>query len=191
MKFIVKSTFVFLLLFQVGITLATAQLPSPNDTAYQNGQQYWYENIKAAEALDLAKNHLAVDSTNPVIVAIFDSGIDIDHPDIAQGSDNYTNLWLNAGESGAMATDSIDNDGNGYIDDHRGWDFAYGNNNIDDKWGHGTPIAGIIGAKTNNTTGISSIGDVFGQQAVKIMPVNVSDSTGNFSSLVLADANIF
>ena len=92
-----------------------------------------------------------------VVVAIIDTGIDEKHEDL-QG-----NLWQNPGETGLdakgknKATNGIDDDGNGFIDDVHGWNFVSSNNKLDDNHGHGTHIAGIIGAEAGNHKGISGI----------------------------------
>ena len=81
-----------------------------------------------------------------IVVAVIDTGIDAQHPDLKD------NLWSNEGETGLdaqgrdKATNGIDDDGNGYIDDVHGWNFVFNNTNIQDDHGHGTHIAGIIGA---------------------------------------------
>lgn len=92
-----------------------------------------------------------------VIVAIIDTGIDEKHEDLKN------NLWNNPGETGLdakgrnKATNGIDDDGNGFIDDVHGWNFVSSNNKLDDNHGHGTHIAGIIGAEAGNNKGISGI----------------------------------
>ena len=92
-----------------------------------------------------------------VIVAVIDTGIDINHEDLK------TNLWKNPGETGLdskgrdKATNGIDDDSNGFIDDIYGWNFVSNNNKLDDNHGHGTHIAGIIGAEAGNKKGISGI----------------------------------
>ncbi len=92
-----------------------------------------------------------------IIVAVIDTGIDSQHRDLAE------NLWVNPGESGKdakgrdKATNKIDDDGNGYVDDANGWNFVANNNNLTDTHGHGTHIAGIIGARGGNGYGISGL----------------------------------
>ncbi len=68
----------------------------------------------------------------PVVVGVVDTGIDYTHPDLA------ADIWINPGEVGG---DGLDNDGNGYIDDIRGWDFYYNDNAPMDYRGHGTHVA--------------------------------------------------
>ncbi len=81
-----------------------------------------------------------------IIVAVIDTGADTSHPDLKD------NIWTNPGESGMDETgrdkssNGIDDDGNGYIDDIHGWNFVFDNENVEDDHGHGTHIAGIIGA---------------------------------------------
>jgi thermitase len=92
-----------------------------------------------------------------ITVAIIDTGMDVQHEDLK------TNVWKNPGETGRdalgrdKATNKTDDDGNGYIDDVHGWNFVSGNGDLSDNHGHGTHIAGIIGAEANNGKGISGI----------------------------------
>lgn len=92
-----------------------------------------------------------------IVVAVIDTGIDEKHRDLAG------NLWMNPGETGKdskgrdKATNGIDDDGNGLVDDVHGWNFVAANNNLTDNHGHGTHIAGIIGAKGGNGYGISGV----------------------------------
>lgn len=92
-----------------------------------------------------------------VIVAVIDTGIDIQHEDLKN------NLWKNPGEVGLdtsnkdKSTNGIDDDGNGFIDDVYGWNFVSNSPKLDDNHGHGTHIAGIIGAEAENKKGISGI----------------------------------
>lgn len=92
-----------------------------------------------------------------IIVAVIDTGADIRHEDLD------VNIWTNPGETGLdakgrdKATNGIDDDGNGFVDDVHGWNFVSNNNSLTDNHGHGTHIAGIIGAKAGNGKGISGI----------------------------------
>jgi subtilisin family serine protease len=71
---------------------------------------------------------------NP-IVAVIDTGIDLNHPDLK------ASLWINPKE---IPNNNIDDDGNGYADDIHGWNFSKNNNDLSDSVGHGSHIAGII-----------------------------------------------
>ena len=94
-----------------------------------------------------------------VVVAIIDTGVDIDHEDLAD------NIWKNTGE---IPGNGIDDDGNGYIDDYYGVNVITGKGDGDDDNGHGTHVAGIIAAK-NNFVGVLGIA-----YNVKIMPVKAA-----------------
>lgn len=92
-----------------------------------------------------------------IVVAIIDTGCDIKHEDLAK------NIWNNTGETGRDAkgkdksTNGIDDDSNGFVDDVNGWNFVSNNSNLMDSHGHGTHIAGIIGAEGGNDKGIIGI----------------------------------
>lgn len=94
-----------------------------------------------------------------VIVAVIDSGVDITHPDLVN------NIWTNPNE---IPNNGIDDDNNGFIDDVNGWNFFDDNNDISDKDGHGTHVAGIIGAVGNNGLGVTGVA-----WNIKIMPVRL------------------
>jgi hypothetical protein len=87
--------------------------------------------------------------TNSVYVAVIDEGIDIAHPELAP------NIWTNPFDP----ADGRDNDGNGYVDDVHGWNFADDTKEVFDASGdaHGTHVAGTIGAKGGNGIGIAGI----------------------------------
>jgi thermitase len=109
--------------------------------------------------------------SSDVVIAILDSGIDCMHPDLAP------NIWNNTNE---IPNNGIDDDNNGYIDDVRGWNFYYNNNNVTDGHGHGTMCAGVAGAITDN--GIWGAG-VAGN--CKIMPVRIANEEWDSSTSVV------
>ncbi len=82
-----------------------------------------------------------------ITVAILDSGIKLDHPEF------NGRIWQNANET----INGLDDDNNGYVDDLNGWNFAYDNNDPTDDYGHGTNVAGIVGASGNNQIGYAGV----------------------------------
>jgi hypothetical protein len=102
-----------------------------------------------------------------MIVAILDTGIDANHPDLAR------NIWTNTRE---VPGNGIDDDRNGFVDDRNGWDFLNQDNSPLDANGHGTHVAGIIGALRNGV-GVTGVAP-----SVKIMPIQVLDSSGKGST---------
>jgi len=112
-----------------------------------------------------------------VIVAVIDTGINWEHEDISD------NIWTNEAE---IPDNNLDDDGNGYVDDVRGWDFI-GSGTLEDPvpdndprdfHGHGTSVAGIIGGKGNNRRGISGV-----VWDAKLMPLKVGLDSSVSTSL--------
>lgn len=114
-----------------------------------------------------------------LVVAVIDSGVDYAHPDLA------ANMWENTGET---LGNGVDDDLNGLVDDRRGWDFASWDNDPTDNCGsialgegHGTHVAGIVGAVSNNAAGVAGTA-----WNVKVMPLKVAASgCGLFTSDVV------
>jgi subtilisin family serine protease len=118
--------------------------------------------------MDVAEAWDTTTGSRSVVVGVIDTGIDYRHPDLA------ANMWRNPGET---AGDGIDNDRNGFVDDVYGWDFA--NNDADpfDDEGHGTHVAGTIGAVGNNGTGVVGVSWTVSLMALKFLGADGSGST--------------
>lgn len=109
-----------------------------------------------------------VQATSDIVVGVIDTGIDYNHVDLA------SNMWTNPGE---VANNGIDDDGNGFVDDVHGYDFY---NNDGDPWddhGHGTHVAGTIGAVGNNGLGITGVA-----WSTSLMALKFLGAGGNGSS---------
>ena len=119
----------------------------PNDPEFPD--QYAHQLIQMADAWDISTG------SHDVVVAVTDTGVDINHPDLKD------NIWINPGE---IPGNGEDDDENGFIDDIHGWNFENDSNEVtpdeDDWWdiaGHGTNVAGVIAAVGNNGQGVSGI----------------------------------
>ena len=135
----------------------------PNDPLYS--QQWGLAQIGAPAAWDV------VTGSTSVAIAVIDSGIDISHTDL------IGQLWNNPGE---IPGSGIDGDNDGHIGDIHGWNFLGDNADLSDNNGHGTEVAGIIAAATNNGTGVAGV-----CWTCKLMVVKVAQPSGvaNYSDI--------
>jgi subtilisin family serine protease/predicted GH43/DUF377 family glycosyl hydrolase len=134
----------------------------PNDTLYY--RQKWYlDKIQAAQSWDIVKGQ-----DGQAVIAIVDGGTNIHHPDLTD------NIWTNDAE--VNGAEGVDDDGNGYIDDLYGWNFAGDNGDptglLLNNGNHGTLTAGIVSAISNNLTGVAGV-----SWNATVMAINVSHKT--------------
>jgi subtilisin family serine protease len=134
---------------------------APNDPRYLAGDQWYLRNVgqnggKSGADISAEAAWDIQTSAAGVIVAVIDSGLRLTHEDIA------TSLWANPGEAGTKGLNSIDDDGNGYIDDANGINSnvalnVLGNGSPIDSAGHGTAVGSLIAAAGNNGLGMSGV----------------------------------
>jgi subtilisin family serine protease len=134
-----------------------------NQWALSNNGTFPYDSAKAGADIKMEQAWGIEEGDSSVVVAIIDCGAKLDHPEF------LGRIWVNYGE---IPGNGIDDDGNGYIDDVQGWNFAYNNNNPTDDYGHGTNVTGIIGANGNNNIGYAGV-----DWHCKLMILKAIDST--------------
>jgi PKD repeat protein len=141
----------------------------PNDPRYLDGSLWHLHNTGqsggVADAdIDAPEAWVTLRHATNIIVAIVDTGVRYTHEDLAP------NMWVNPGE----IADGKDTDGNGYIDDIHGINAAANNGNPIDMNGHGTQVAGLIGAVGNNAKGVTGVA-----WSVRLMALRFYDDAGN------------
>jgi subtilisin family serine protease len=132
----------------------------PNDARFS--ELYGLQKIGAPAAWDITIG------SAEVVVAVIDTGVRYTHEDL------IANMWRNAGET---PNNNFDDDGNGFIDDYYGYDFFFNDSNPIDENGHGTHVAGTIGASGNNAVGVAGV-----NWNVRLMAIKIYNSSGNGST---------
>jgi subtilisin family serine protease len=132
---------------------------TPNDTSFG---ELWALHQPSDADIDAPEAWDVTTGSSNVIVAVVDTGVAYNHPDLAP------NMWTNDDPP-----DGVDTDGNGRVDDSVGWDFVDEDNTPLDEHGHGTHVAGTIGAHGNSGLGVTGV-----NWDVSIMPLRAGDDSG-------------
>jgi len=140
----------------------------PYDPYFSNGAQWNLPKIEAPAAWDITTG------SDKVVIAIIGTGVALDHLELQD------KIWTNQAEN-EMPHNDIDDDGNGFVDDVHGWDFVNWHGEPQDDHWHGTYVASVAAAETNNETLIAGV-----SWGAEIMPVKVLDQNGGGS---IADIN--
>ena len=143
-----------------------------NPSAYQAEPMYSLQwGLQAVNLPQLGAADTVTTNSDRKVIAILDTGVDIDHPDLA------ANIWTNPGET----DNGYDDDNNGYRDDIHGWDFVNKTGEMHDFNSHGTHCAGIAAAVGDNGIGMTGANPM-----AYIMPVAVlqSNGTGDIATVI-------
>lgn len=153
-----------------GLAKAAARPDDPQygiQYALKNDGSRTFGNIKAKAGADIDAEPAwdLEKGDSDLIVAVLDCGVATAHPELAG------RIWKNPKE---IPGNGVDDDGDGFIDDVNGWNFAVtqagGNAMVADDYGHGTNVAGIVGAIAGNGIGVAGVA------RCKLLPVKVLDS---------------
>lgn len=157
---------------ELNAIVETQQTPLPNDP-YLSSSGAWgqrFADLYGIQAIQAPKAWLTSTGIG-VLVAVIDTGIDLRHPDLK------ANLWTNPKE---IAGNGIDDDGNGLVDDVRGWDYVGASitnpkpgPDPTDHHGHGTHVAGTIAAVAGNGIGVAGVAP-----GAKVMALKAMDDSG-------------
>jgi len=139
---------------------------TPNDPLFSS--QWNLKRVKTLEAWGVTTGQ------SNTVIAVIDTGVDIEHEDIR------SKLWVNKEE---IPHNGKDDDGNGYIDDYHGYNFLDGSADLTDFHGHGTGVASIAAAATNNNTGIAGIN---WQARIMVLKTLNEKGGGNFGDVAEA-----
>lgn len=153
---------------------------NPNDPSYSSQWQY----INTGAGIGITNADLDADlawdvttggvtpTGDTIVVAVLDDGINLSHPDFGD------NLWRNHGE---IPNNNIDDDNNGYVDDYLGWNSDDANDDVGGGFagGHGTPVAGIVGAQGDNNIGVTGV-----NWNVKVMIIRNNFNTNEADVLI-------
>ncbi|WHH57906.1 S8 family serine peptidase [Petroclostridium sp. X23] len=159
----------------------TSELELPDITTDEGyGQQWYLEKLGIKQAWNyLGQEGIEPGGSRDIVVAVIDTGVDYNHPDLE------ANMWINTGE---IPDNGIDDDNNGFIDDIHGAStvgnrYAGESGDPMDDHGHGTHVAGIIASQAKN--GVGGAGIAYN---VQIMAIKAAQSSGSLSASDIAQA---
>jgi subtilisin family serine protease len=145
--------------------VVTVSDTTPNDPSYSS--LWGMSKIEMPKVWDMSVG------SGEEVVAVFDTGTDLDHEDLVN------NLWQNTAE---IPGNGIDDDDNGYVDDVYGWDFYAEDNDPNDVYGHGSHVAGTIGAEGGNAVGVAGVNWNIKIMTIKFFGRNASGVLEGFAS---------
>lgn len=148
-------------------------LYTPNDPAIAEGNQNYLSVIKALSAWDISRSH------SSIVIGVVDYGLSLEHEDLKD------KLYFNEKDP----INGLDDDGNGYVDDYLGYDFADGDNDAHGTNYHGARVGGIAGAAVDNDTGIAGVGFHARISPLKIFRSEDNQSRNAYEAILYAANN--